>query len=224
MFEGKTVSVVIPAFNEADVIAETVAAVRALGTADEVVVVDDGSADATGGEALRAGARVISLERNRGKGAALNEGVAAVRGEIIVFVDADTGTSASEVVKLIEPAARGECDMAIGAFASRGGFGFVLKLSRWGVRRACGFAAGAPLSGQRAFTRGVLRSIHPFRRDFGVETDMLIRAVRGGWRVIEVPVEMRHRSTARDVRGFAHRGRQGWGVARALCRAFIRRR
>ncbi|MEW6203304.1 MAG: glycosyltransferase family 2 protein [bacterium] len=224
MLSGKAISIVIPAYNEADIIGETIAAVRGLDLADEIVVVNDGSQDDTSRVARQAGAVVVDLPRNRGKGAALNEGVPGTLGEILLFLDADLGTSAAEAIKIIQPIANGECDLAVGKFSSPGGFGFVLKLSRWGVRRFCGFKATAPLSGQRAMRRAVLRAVFPFQEDFGVETKMLIDVVRGGFRVMEIPVDTRHRATKKDISGFIHRGRQGWGVLHAIASSVPKQR
>src|SRR4029079_644685 len=95
------------------------------------------------------------------------------------------------------------------------GFGVVRRLSRWGIRRACGFVAEAPLSGQRAVRGELLRKLEPAAR-FGLEVGLTIDAVRQGARVLEVPVTMDHRHTGRRLSGFAHRGRQGADVVRAL--------
>ena len=91
----------------------------------------------------------------------------------------------------------------------------VRNLSRWGIRRACGFVAVAPLSGQRAVRADLLRSLEPAAR-FGLEVGLTIDAVRQGARVVEVPVALDHRHTGRRLSGFAHRGRQGTDVVRAL--------
>jgi hypothetical protein len=61
-----------------------------------------------------------------------------------------------------------------------------------------------------------LETVRPLARGFGVEAAMTIDAARAGLRVVEVPAELAHRSTGRDLAGFAHRGRQGWDVLRAV--------
>ena len=100
-------TVVVPAYEEAgrigasvQRIAEAIAAVGADGGA-EVLVVDDGSADATASEAAAAGARVVSFPVNRGKGAAVREGVLAARGRAIAFVDADLAYPPEQVLTLL---------------------------------------------------------------------------------------------------------------------------
>ena len=72
------------------------------------------------------------------------------------------------------------------------------------------------MSGQRAATREVLRACRPLGRGFGVDAAMTVDAVRLGYRVVEIDVEMSHRPTGRGLRGFAHRGRQGLHVLRAM--------
>lgn len=213
---------IVPAFDEAGRIAPAVAALKQF--CDRIVVVDDGSRDATAEEAARAGARVVRLPRNRGKGAALAAGVAAEPdAAIYVFADADLAASASALRDLIAPVAGGAADMAIAAPPPSGpsGFGLVEKLSRAGVRRLTGRILARPLSGQRALTATAARSLTLDKR-FGVETGMNIDALRAGLRLVEIPCEFTHAATGRDLAGFAHRARQGLGVAGAIAARFLR--
>lgn len=113
-------SVVVPAFNEAPLIAETVTAITAqLATelppeAFEVIVVDDGSSDDTPAAAAAAGARTIELGRNRGKGAAVKAGVLAARGRAIVFTDADLAYPAHLLLEVLAQIERG-WDVVVGS-------------------------------------------------------------------------------------------------------------
>lgn len=214
------VTALIPAYNEADRIAETVRAVAEAGAVDEVVVIDDGSTDGTAEAASRAGARVISLAKNSGKGAALNRGVAETDGDIILMIDADLGACARETAALIEPVVAENADMAIAAMKAppghKGGLGFALRLSKWAIRRFGGATMAAPMSGQRAIRRTVIEDIGGFEERFGVETALTIDALRKGYKVIEIPLPLSHRATGRDFAGFLHRGRQFLDILRAV--------
>jgi glycosyltransferase involved in cell wall biosynthesis len=218
------VSVVIPAYCEEALVGETIAAIReGLGSQMlEILVVDDGSPDATAARAVAAGARVIRMEVNRGKGAALTCGLAEAKGEILLLLDADLGASASQGTCLVDPIAAGEADMTVAAFPKvaghKGGFGVVMRLARWGLRQAGGGPMGAPLSGQRALSRAAWERIGRLDAGFGIEMGLNLDAVRSGLRVIEVPTGMSHRMTGRDWAGFRHRARQFRDVAASILR------
>ncbi|MFA6448463.1 MAG: glycosyltransferase family 2 protein [bacterium] len=218
-----TVSIILPAYNEADRLGATLDALIHCRMCDEIVVVDDGSTDETAKVAAERDVRVIRRPSNHGKGAAMNAGLMGARGEYIVFLDSDLGETASCAGPIIDAVKNGDADLAIGSFSTPGGgFGIVLKFTRWGVRKMCGYEARTPLSGQRAMRRAVLEAVYPFREDFGVETAMLIDAVRAGFKVAEVPVSLSHRPTGRTLKGFYHRAMQGLDIARALGAAFIK--
>jgi glycosyltransferase involved in cell wall biosynthesis len=223
------VAVVIPAYNEADRIGETVTAALTLPGVDVVVVASDGSTDATVRVARAAGATVWRTARNQGKGAAMLAGAEAVRAidrrrpgdgpRHLLFLDADLEATAANAGPLIEPIAGGAADLAIAAFANRGkagGHGFVIRLSTAGTRRAIGWAPAQPLNGQRCLTRTAFDAARPLAGGFGVETAMTIDLQRKGMRIIEVEVDMAHRATGTDLGSQLHRGRQFVDVARAL--------
>jgi hypothetical protein len=80
--------------------------------------------------------------------------------------------------------------------------------ARWAIRRRCGLRARAPISGQRAMREDLLADLLPFAPGFGMELGMTIDAVRAGYRVTEIELELAHRASGRTLAGFAHRGRQ----------------
>lgn len=216
---GNTVTVLIPAFNEEDYIGDTVRASWEIPGVVQVLVIDDGSRDGTAGAALNSGSEVVSLGKNRGKGGALNAGAGLVRGNLIILLDADLGESASRAVRLLKPVMDGYADMTVAVFPEakrKAGFGLVRGLARAGIKHFTGLAAEAPLSGQRAMLRSVFNHCLPLTGGFGVEVDFTVRAGIRGYRILEVPVDMTHRETGRDISGFIHRGRQFCHVARAL--------
>lgn len=216
---GKLVTVLIPAYNEEERIGETVRACREIPGLAQVLVIDDGSQDGTAVAALAQGAQVISLAANRGKGGALNAGAGRVRGEILLLLDADLGESAARAAGLLLPLEEGRAEMTVAVFPGNGGkagFGLVKGLARAGIRHFTGISLEAPLSGQRAMLRRVFEDCLPLARGFGVEVNLSVRAALKGYRILEVPLELGHRATGRDLRGFIHRGRQFCHVARTL--------
>jgi glycosyltransferase involved in cell wall biosynthesis len=223
------VAVIIPARNEAERIQATVTAAAGLPGVGVVVVVDDGSRDATGKAARRAGAVVTRHARNRGKSAAMQTGAEAVRlldqreqrerPRHLLFLDADLGDTAAQAGPLIDPVLAGTADMTIAIFTSivkLGGHGLVVGLSGAGIRRATGWRPVQPLNGQRCLTRAAFEAARPLARGWGAETGLTIDLVRRGLRVTEVQVEMAHRATGTGLRAQLHRAHQLAGVARAL--------
>jgi len=215
----KTIWAVIPAYNEAERIGQTIRAVQSIPGIEKIMVVNDGSTDATAEEVKKTGVYLLDLPRNLGKGGAMNRAAAEVDADIVVFLDADLGDSASQAELIIKPVLEGQADLAIAAFPPprrKGGFGLVKKTASWAIRRAGSLESTAPLSGQRAMTREVLQAVLPFNESYGVELGMTIRALRKGFRVVEVPTQMSHKETGRDLQGFLHRGRQWRDVVRVV--------
>lgn len=238
-------AVIIPAKDEADRIGVTVTAAQSLPGVDLVVVVDDGSTDATGRVAEAAGARVVRHSRNRGKAAAMETGAEAVRlldppsapgggaatgssadaadgrttARNLLFLDADLGETAAAAASLIEPVAAGKADMTIAVFVHRvklAGHGLVVGLAKEGIQRATGWSPAQPLNGQRCLTRAAFEAARPLAHGFGVEVGLTIDLMRRGFRLMEVEVDMAHRATGGDWRAQLHRARQFRDVARAL--------
>ena len=93
-----------------------------------------------------------------------------------------------------------------------------IGMARWGMRRVAGRTLAEPLSGQRALRWTALGRLVPFAPGFGVEVAMTLDALAAGLRLVEVPVDLRHKATGRTVAGIAHRGRQAGSIARQLAR------
>ncbi len=207
----KTIALV-PAYNEADRIGATVKALLHVAGIDRVVVVDDGSTDQTESAAGAAGAAVIRSDDNLGKGGAVNKALAGIEPfDVVLLIDGDTGETAAEAGKLLEPVLDGRADMSVAILPKRqgaGGFGLALGLAKRIIKRKTGFAAEAPLSGQRALNEKAFKAAFPFAPGYGLETAMTIDILRAGLNVVEVPAGFAHDYTYRDVSGFIHRGRQ----------------
>lgn len=217
---------VVPAYNEEDLIGQTVRSLLALDGIERVVVVDDASADKTARAALDAGATVVVNGTNLGKGGSLNRVLGGLDFAALLLVDGDLGDHAAEAGKLLEPVLSGQADLSIAAFPApkkKGGFGLTQGLARTGIERLTGLQMRSPISGQRAMNREAFNAVFPFRKGFGVEVAMTIDAHRAGFRIVEVPTTMGHRETGRDWRGFVHRGRQAADIAMALASRALRR-
>ena len=224
------VAVVIPAKNEADRIGATVTAAAQLAGVDIVVVVDDGSTDATARAAAAAGARVVRHSRCRGKAAAMETGaeaVALIEGagsaravpHHLLFLDADLASTAAQAGPLAAPVRDGVADMTIAVFSNRvrrGGHGFVVGLSGAGIERATGWRPAEPLNGQRCLRRAAFEAALPLAHGWGAETGITIDLLRRGMRITEVEVPLAHRATGQDWRAQLHRAGQFADVARAL--------
>jgi glycosyltransferase involved in cell wall biosynthesis len=222
-------SIIVAAYNEADLIGATLEALARAFPGAPLWVADDGSTDRTPELARMAGARVVRSERVIGKGAAvtqaaleaLNDASTSEQGSdrstVFVLCDGDLGESAAQLGALAEAVRRGDADVAVAAFARRvgGGFGLAVGFARWAIRRRCGLETTAPISGQRALSARAMRDVLPFAPDFGMELGMTIDAVRAGHRIVELELELTHRSTGRTLAGFAHRARQLLDFVRA---------
>lgn len=223
----RRIAALVPARDEEASVAQTVEALRRL-PIDEVVVVDDGSADATSATALAAGATVLRIRGHAGKGAAVEGALDRLPpADVWLFADADLGSSAQGLGSLLEVVRSGGADMAIAMFQPQpgGGMGTVKRASAAAIRLLSHYRPEAPLSGQRAVTASCLAAVRPLAGGFGMETAMTIDAVRAGFRVVEVAVPgLTHRATGRTFRGFVHRGRQGLHIARAVGTRAVRLR
>lgn len=200
-------SVVVPAYREADRIADTVDQIRQtlapLDTAGaeaafEVIVVDDGSGDDTADLASEAGAdQVIVLPRNRGKGAAVRAGMLASRGRVVAFCDADLAYAPSHLLTLLEKVESG-FDAVIGNrrhpdSAGHTTTGLRALGSRVVNRLASGLLLAAPLDtqcGLKAFRGDVARRLFAVTRidGFAFDIEVLHLTERAGWTLGQIPV------------------------------------
>jgi glucosyl-3-phosphoglycerate synthase len=215
---------VIPARDEATILAETLDALHMVASLSRIIVVDDGSRDATAEIARRGGADVLSASpqgRRGGKGHALRLGMACARElghEALLLADADLGASAARLAGLLD-AIDEHHPAAVAAFppaGARAGFGLVKNLTRRAVLRRTGCAPKEPLSGQRALLASTLEVLPGIAPGFGAEVGMTLDLLSAGIKPLEIPLSLTHRPTGRNLPGFAHRARQGFDIARAL--------
>ncbi len=173
-----TADIIIPAYQEAPNVGRVVQVALAAGIG-RVLVIDDGSTDGTTAAARAAGAEVVSLPSNRGKGGAVVAGANACTSEVVVMLDADlVGLRPEHVVALAEPVCGGKADMARGTF--EGG--------RWRTTTAQHVAP--QLNGQRGVRRELLLEVPDLAGSrYGVEVAITMHAAAEGWRCVNVPLE-----------------------------------
>jgi hypothetical protein len=195
-------TILVAARDEEATIGETVEQLRERFPQAEVLVADDGSRDRTVERAEAAGATVLPLRR-LGKGQALSSAERAAPPGRLLLCDADLRGD-------LRPLLAGDADVNVAIFRERvgGGFGLAKGIARRLIRVFSGFEAVEPLSGQRALSSRARAAVFPLAPGFGCETRMTIDAARAGLRVEEVELDLEHRATGRDARGFLHRGRQ----------------
>jgi glycosyltransferase involved in cell wall biosynthesis len=207
----ESVGIIIPAYNEENRIGSTIKALKKINCIDTILVVDDGSSDATCDVVQQAGGQVLKLNKNSGKGNALRKGLEEMQHSIIAFVDADIGETAVEIEKLILPVLKNHADVTIGKIPfelGKGGFGVVKKFSRFALKQLTGVELESVLSGQRCFRRSVMDPKFLKYNRFGIEFGMTVDLINNDIRVMEVPIKIQHRVTGKDIKGFIHRGYQ----------------
>ena len=183
-----TISAVIPAYNEEGNIENVIRSVKKRKEVDEIVVVDDGSTDATSAIAREFdGVKVISLHENRGKGHAMKIGAERSTGDIILFIDADfKNVDPSKIKAMVEPF-KDTCDFVKTRFDRNGGRVTLLTakplLEHLFPEIALRFEQ--PLSGQIGIRRDLLKKM-TLESDYGVDVGILIDAVEMGAKTEEV--------------------------------------
>jgi glycosyltransferase involved in cell wall biosynthesis len=205
MDEQPRISIIIPAYNEAATIGEVLERLAELPFAQEVLVVDDGSQDATPVlAAAHADVTVIRHGDNRGKGAAVRTGIAQSTGDIVVIQDADMEYDPVDIPRLIDPILRGAADVVYGT-RLRGGEPQRAHLF-WHyagnkLLSACaGVLYNTTLSdmevGYKAFQGDLVRSIPLVSSDFRIEPELTAKVLRRKSRVYEVPISYYGRTFA----------------------------
>jgi glycosyltransferase involved in cell wall biosynthesis len=220
---------IIPALDEEAALPRLLAEVPR-GPVDEIIVVDNGSRDATARVSREGGARVVH-EARRGYGAACLAGVAAAGGaDIYVFMDGDGSADPREIPLLTKPLRESAADLVIGSrVPGRCDKGALLPQARWGNTFAAFFIRllfgrrVSDLGPYRAVTAGAWRVIAPDDRAYGLPVQTQVRALGLGLRVVEVPVSCRRRVGRSKISGTpAGIVRAGWGILSTVFREWRR--
>jgi glycosyltransferase involved in cell wall biosynthesis len=203
MADPREVSVVIPAMNEADAIAAVVTELRAAAAWREIIVVDDGSSDATAVNAEGAGATVVRHPYNKGNGAAVKSGIRQATGEYILILDGDGQHKPSDAERLVGKL--GVFDLVVGARTSATQAGAVRRMGNSALNRLASFLAEREIpdltSGFRAARRAhLLEFLHLLPNGFSTPTTTTLCFLRAGYNVAFEPVEARTRVGLSKIR------------------------
>jgi glycosyltransferase involved in cell wall biosynthesis len=197
------VSIVIPAYNEAAVIADVVSALGRAGAWREILVVDDGSADETGPRAAAAGARVIRHPYNKGNGAAVKTGVRQATGEYILILDADGQHRVEDAMTVVSRL--GEYDLVVGARDPSTHATLLRRIGNAGLNWVATYLTGREIpdltSGLRGARRDCLREfLHLLPNGFSTPTTTTLAFVKAGYNVTFVPAAAAARVGSSKIR------------------------
>ena len=207
MFKKSKISVLIPAYNEANSISKVIKELPKDIT-DEIVVIDNGSTDATKAVAAQSGARVVE-EKKRGYGSCCLKGLASIaKTDIVVILDADHSDYPGQITRLLKPIADGEADFVIGSrIMGKSQPGSIAPQAYWGNKLSVFLI--------RLFFRHRFTDMGPFRairfkaikrlnmtdKNYGWNAEMQIKGIKKGLKIKEVPVDYRKRIGVSKISG-----------------------
>jgi len=218
--EEPTVSVVIPAYNEAENIGEIVSRIRNLYPSYEIVVIDDGSTDGTSEIASSAGAAVYRHPYNIGNGAAIKTGIRNAGGDVLVFMDGDGQHDPEDVATLLSYLP--EHDMAVGARSMRDQASWQRALGNMVYNRFASYVAKFPIedltSGFRAVKASVARQfIYLLPNTYSYPTTLTLGTLRSGLSVKYVRIKIHKRNQGRSKISLVHDGVRFFMIIIRIC-------
>jgi len=210
-------SVIIPAHNEEATIDEVIEQVRAVDLGDvalEIIVVDDASTDSTvqklAARAGQPGIKVLTHPANRGKGAAIRTGLSSVTGDMVLIQDADLEYDPKDYPRLVAPIIEGRADVVYGSrFAGRRenmAFANLVanKVLAWTASLLYGKRITDEATCYKVFATDVLRSFKLSCERFEFCPEATAKTLRGGYRLVEVPISYHARTVeaGKKIRAF----------------------
>jgi glycosyltransferase involved in cell wall biosynthesis len=202
-------SIIIPVYNEeltiGNIIDRTKNTLQQIGLKYEIIVVDDHSHDKSLDVARKHGARLFTLKEHLGKGYVLRAGFAKAKGDIIVTIDSDGSHRPEELQEVLTPVLEDRADLVIGSrylnhkpVATRKLNEFGVKIFNYLIDLFTGVAVTDSQSGYRSMRREVLKKQKLYAREYEIESEMLIKTVKAGFRVAEVPISFEQRTYGRS--------------------------
>lgn len=187
--ENNYITVVIPARNEENTIAQVIEKVKQNDNVKQIIVVNNNSNDNTAQNAENAGAEVIKCE-NQGKGYAMEAGMKHVKNNIVAFIDADINNYSNNLIEILtDPIIKNEADFVKSTFIRTKG-GVVTEVAVKPLLNLLFpdmYKFSEPISGMVAAKKNVLEQLE-FEKDYGVDIGILIDVIQNGNRVTEVNI------------------------------------
>lgn len=198
-------SVIIPVYNEeltiGNIIDRTKNTLKQIGIPFEIIVVDDRSHDRSLEIAKKHNSKTYSLKEHLGKGYVLRAGFAKAKGGIIVTIDSDGSHRPEELKEVLMPVLEDKADLAIGSrylnhkhVAARRLNAFGVRIFNYLIELFTGVVVTDSQSGYRAMKREVLDKQKLYAREYEIESEMLVKTVKAGFRVAEVPISFEQRT------------------------------
>ena len=225
------VSIIIAAYNEQDTIANAVAQVHQVLPGAEIIIVDDGSQDATLAKARALEGplvRVVAYAHNRGKGYAIRRGIEAATAPLMAQLDADLQFPPQGLPELLRPIEAGRADIVFGSRylsntrIEQGSVSLIKRLASWVMAMIvtvfCRQRYTDVFAGFKAWRSDVVRALDIQEDGFTYEAEIAIKAKRQGFKVIEIPTRYSKRFHGQSkIRIIYHTATIGW---RVLCLGF----
>jgi len=220
LVEVRKLSIILPAFNEADSIGPLVRQIRATYPDAELIVIDDGSSDETANAASREGATVYRHPYNIGNGAAIKSGIRAASGDILVFMDADGQHDSSDIDRLV--ACLPDYDMAVGARTRGGQASLGRAIGNRIYNMFASYVAKFPIkdltSGFRVVKADVAREfLYLLPNTYSYPTTLTLGVLRTVRSLVYVPIQTRRREKGKSKIKFFHDGTRFFMIIIRIC-------